>query len=79
MAGTETTGGTQRPRRKWYANKGDWALAKAAEARQRAAELRVQSSMGSYSRAARKYESLRILENEALRFDRIARKYGAPE
>lgn len=64
------------PKRTWYPTKEAWARAEAQKYRDGMADLRHQSSHGSYGRAAGKYESLRLMEEAAQRFERMADKYA---
>ncbi len=61
------------------APKAKWAADLAAEFRKTSSSLRYKSSRGSYSRAARKGESMRYLDEQALRLERIAAHYRGHE
>lgn len=63
---------TKRP---YYKTKAEWAAAQAAQLRGQVQELRFRSSSGSYSKAARKAESMRLMGLEASRFERMAGRF----
>ncbi len=65
---------TKRP---FIPNKAHWAASRAVELRQQARELRFESSGGFYARAARKMETIRRLEAEASRFERLEARLRA--
>lgn len=63
---------TKRP---YYKTKAEWAGAEAASLRRQAAEMEKHPSGGSYSRAAKKAESIRNLLTRALNFERMQRTF----
>lgn len=63
---------TKRP---YYRTKSEWAGAEAESLRKQAAEMEKHPSGGSYSRAARKAESIRNLLARATDFERMQTYY----
>lgn len=63
---------TKRP---FFKTKAEWAGAEAESLRKQASEMEKHSSGGSYSRAARKAESIRNLLEEARKFERMQRVF----
>lgn len=63
------------PQRKRFATKAEWAEAQASNLRDQAHALRYQSSEGVSWKAARKFEAVARMEQEACRFDSMARTF----